>query len=175
MATYNVGGPSISPERFHEVVTAIKNYFEGDVYHIPQVICLTEFKPTPEAFFAKAYHQSVNSLLGGKFWFVPQNTLAQKGGVAFLIASSVSPQPPTIQQILVDKIYQVSIHAHQDLGVKTDIIGVYGSNIPRERRQIEVALEPWVHRNALIMGDFNGVTCDPFRSTGVHLDSNSYI
>ena len=78
-----MGGPTISSDRFFDELKAIKIKYGGEVYDIPQVICFTEFKPNEEDMLVKLYEKNVHEVFEGKFWFIPQPTIARRGGICF--------------------------------------------------------------------------------------------
>ena len=113
IATYNVGGPSISIDRFKEQMRALIDTYE-DAYQIPQIVCLTEFKqlaPTSQ------YRAIVKYMLDSKFHFITSERPTTTGGIAFLVATSLSPFPPSLTNLVPDRVVKIEVHMHSNLEV----------------------------------------------------------
>jgi hypothetical protein len=168
-----VGGPTISSDRFFDELKAIKIKYGGEVYDIPQVICFTEFKPNEEDMLVKLYEKNVHEVFEGKFWFIPQPTIARRGGICFLVANSIASIKPNITTIVPDRMYNIEVGMHEDLCITTKVFGVYGSNVRKERQALQPHLLNALSDNAVIMGDFNG-TSSPFDTVGAAMGGNMW-
>ena len=112
------------------------------------------------------YERQVFEVFEGKFWFVPQPTIASHGGICFVVANSIASDKPKIITKVVDRMYEIEVGMHEDLRLNTKVYGVYGSNIPRERMTLQPKLMEAITTHAVIMGDFNGTT-SPFDTVGI--------
>ena len=151
----------------------MKIKYGGDVYKLPEVICLTEFKPNEGDMSVKLYEKNVREVFEGKFWFVPQPTIARREGICLWVANSIASLKPKITTIVPDRMYSIEVNMHEDLHIVTEVFGVYGSNIRRERQILQPHLMDALSENAVIMGDFNGTT-SPFDTVGASLGGNSW-
>ena len=121
----------------------------------------------------KLYEKNVNEVFEGKFWFIPQPTIARKGGICFLVASSIASLKPNITTIVPDRMYNIEVGMHENLRINTKVFGVYGSNIRLERQTLQPHLLNALSDNAIIMGDFNGTT-SPFDTVGAAMGGNMW-
>ena len=150
----------------------MKIHYGGDVYRMPQIICLTEFKPNKGDMLGGFYERQVFEVFEGKFWFVPQPTNATHGGICFVDANSIASDKPKITTKVVDRMYEIEVGMHEDLRLNTKVYGVYGSNVPRERMTLQPKLMEAITTHAVITV-INGTT-SPFDTIGLAIGGNEW-
>ena len=153
VACYNVGGPCISRERFAQVVFEICSQAPP-----PAIVALSEFKPTGAAIHE--FEWTAQSASNGNYYLQHSVDPEGKNGIALLIHPDLAPHGPPICEVLLPfriLLYRAKLHSATDIP-PVSFVAVYGSNVPKERREIANALAPLLTQPCLIFGDLNGIS-----------------
>ena len=154
IATYNLGGPSITKERFGHTVSALCNSFPT----LPKIVSLCEFKPTGAPLFEFEWMVSVMSR--GQYILIASTDPQGKNGIALLVHQDLSPKgPPSFSVVLPARILTFQAKIHPDPHIPAvNFIGVYGSCIKQDRDAIAQALSPFMDGLSIIFGDLNAIS-----------------
>jgi ribonuclease HI len=153
IACYNLGGPSITKERFGHTIGAICAMFPI----LPKLISLGEFKPTGADLFE--YEWMVTVMSRGQYHLLASVDPQGKNGIALLVHQDMTPRgPPTFQVLLHARVitFQCKIHADPAIPAVT-FAAVYGSCLRPDRIQLKDALSPLLRSPTVIFGDLNAI------------------
>jgi len=154
IATYNLGGPSITKERFGHTISALCQAFPT----LPKIISLCEFKPTGAPFHE--FEWLVTVMTRGQYYLVASTDPLGRNGIALLIHQDLSPRgPPSFSVVLPSRIlaFQAKIHSDPNIPPIT-FLAVYGSCLRPDRAQLQQALSPLLSGPSIIFGDLNAIT-----------------
>ena len=154
IATYNLGGPSITKERFGRTISALSQAFPT----LPKIVSLCEFKPTGAPLHE--FEWMVTVITRGQYFLVSSTDPQGKNGIALLIHQDLSPHgPPSFSVVLPARIltFQAKIHADPNIP-PVSFIAVYGSCLQPDRIPLQQALSPLLGGLAIVFGDLNAIT-----------------
>ena len=142
IACFNLGGPSITKERFGNTILALRHQFPD----LPKVVSLSEFKPTGASLHEFQWMAQVASQ--GQYHLLPSVDPQGKNGVALLIHQDLSPNgPPKVTIVHEARVLAFSTKIHSDPTIPSvTFVAVYGSCLPRDRPCLQQSLSPFFYR-----------------------------
>ena len=145
-ASYNLGGPEITPNRLCHALAAFDP--------LPHTISLQEFKP------AASYHVRDFERVALHWGFhLLHSSRTKKNGFALLIHSSISPKAPPLKVHIPGTLISTELRLHPDpLVPPIHVASFYGPHTIKEKRLCEPILDRLLQDSYLVMGDFNGTT-----------------
>ena len=154
IACYNLGGPSITKERYGHTLLALRQLFPT----LPKVVALSEFKPTGASLHEFHWMTQVASL--GQYHLLPSIDPQGKNGVALLVHQDLCPNgPPQLIVAQEARVIAFSAKLHPDPAIPpVSFVAVYGSSIPHDRPGIQQSLTPFLQGMSIIFGDLNAIT-----------------
>lgn len=174
VATYNVKGPRIRPQRFEAVLALLRRRVaDGRV----ALWCLTEFRPTVEP---RWYH-SIAAQHGYVLTYSVEPPWCGGGGLALLIDARLSSGPTTpldattttlcrghaLGTAAVLPLLRACSSGASDAPLVA-VCAVYVPHDPAARRALEPILDAWIaaHPHAILLGDWNATTRPEDHSSG---------
>ena len=145
-ASYNLGGPEISPHTLCHALAAFDP--------LPHTISLQEFKP------ASSYHVRDFKRVALHWGFhLLHSSPTTKNGVALLIHSSISPKAPPLKVHIPGTLISTELRLHPDpLVPPLHVASFYGPHTLKEKHLCEPILDRLLEDSYLVMGDFNGTS-----------------
>ena len=100
------------------------------------------------------YKEALRRLWGNYQMVVSANPAGKKWGVAIIISRDVAPNDLVPNHMIHGRVLGVEVAVHADVRLpKVQVIVVYGSNVPAERKLIQHSLEKTLKQPTLLMGD----------------------
>ena len=154
VTSYNLGGPSITKERFGHTLLALAQSFPT----LPKIISLGEFKPTGAPLHEFQWLAKVGT--SGQYQLLSSTDPDGINGVAFLIHQDLTPNGcPEITVHHAARVISFEAKIHSDPNIPpVRFVGIYGSSLARDRILLQQTLTPLLSDWSIIFGDFNAIT-----------------
>ena len=150
LMTFNVGGPSITPERFERFLWGLMR-----LSPFPSLVGLTEFKMTEDFSHYECLTAHVTQ---GRYHLCAPKEGMCSNGVAALVSPELSPcGPPEMVEVVKGRVIYFDLKMFSFLPSVRAIV-LYGTNQVRDRPLLERSLEQVMKGPTVLMGDMNAIT-----------------